>query len=184
MLWEAISDTIPHIIRMLLPLPLPPSPPLPSSAVQLCSHKVLLRESPASSRQALLRCRTGWSISAIRRSCQRLVQKGGGVHVLAAREFREGKSWIIYAFCFPALSEALLILSCLFFSLLWQHLVISSPACLWEGKGNGVFSRKTYHSSQSGLNKLQFKQIKPIGLGYWECCLQPVLLLGKGKSLS
>lgn len=35
---------------------LPPSPPLPSSAVQHCSFKVFLREYPASSCQAMLCC--------------------------------------------------------------------------------------------------------------------------------
>ena len=162
--------------RPFSPLPLSPSlPPLPSPAVQPCSLEVLWREYPASWCQGCSALATRWSVRARCRSCQSLIQKGGVVHVLAAGELREGKSWIIYAFCFTALSEALLILSCLFFSLLWQHLVISSQR-VREGKGHGAFSRKPYHSSQSGLYKSQFKQIKPIHLGYGECCLQQMPL--------
>lgn len=63
MLWVAISSTIPHISSSLgqdissPPLQfLPPSPPLPSLAVQLCSFKVFWREDPASACQVLLCC--------------------------------------------------------------------------------------------------------------------------------
>lgn len=168
----------PHIIRMFLPSPTY-SLPLPLRyLVQPCST-VLSKCSWGSILHHLAkRCDavvTWWSTNGICRSCQSLIQKGDVVHVLDAREFREGKSWIIYAFCFTALSEALLILSCLFFSLLWQHLVISSQ-CLREGKGNEVFSMKIDHSSQSGLYKLLFMESKPIGLRYWEYCLQQMLL--------
>lgn len=117
---------------------LPPSLPPLHYLVQLCST-VLSKFSWGSILHHLAkRCSavvTWWSINVICCSCQSLIQKGGVVHVLAAREFREGKSWIIYAFCFTALSEALLILSCLFFSLLWQHLVISSQCVFDKERG-------------------------------------------------
>lgn len=108
-----------------------------------------------------------------------LRREGGAVRVWLQESSAAGESRIIYAFCFTALSEALLILSCLFFSLLWQRLVISQ--CVRERRGregrkNWEFSRKTSHSSQSALSELQLKQIERKGLGCWERCLKQMLL--------
>lgn len=141
------------------------SSPLPAlhHLVQPCSCRVFWREDPALSRERMER---GCDLLLKPKphpegrccACAGCNRVQGGEKLNNLCPIRGPFSSLLFIFLPPVAA--------------FSHLL---TVCLREGKGYGMFSRKAYHSSQSGLYKLEFKQLKPIGLGCWECSTQQML---------